>query len=253
MSLAKLPSWTPPPDLLGIVVARYNEPLDQWADLAPNVYLYAKYDTPQANDTVPHSSFRSYELLPNLGREGQTYCYHLYTNYDDLQPIMIFSQADPFDLIAPETNTTQQMVEQALAPPEPDFYPVTVFNYDLVHNLSDWEKINWTDPAEAYWITPSQLATLTYSPYPMSVFWRHLFHEEHPDVVTALHGGTFAVRREAILRHPRDFYKRCLDEFAYAGQNATNPEVGHFMERSWLAVWDRKFWLWNETNGSPRG
>ncbi|KAL2821410.1 hypothetical protein BDW59DRAFT_181166 [Aspergillus cavernicola] len=249
MALTEAASWAPFPDLLGIVVARYNEPLDPWADLAPNIYLYAKHDTPQTDDTVPHNSFRSYDLLPNAGREGQTYCHHIYIHYDDLQPIMIFSQADPFDLIAPETNTTKQMVEKAIAPPDPDFHPVTIFNYDLVHILADWERINWSDPAQSYWMTPSQLATLTYSPYPMGVFWEHLFLEEHPDAVTALHGGTFAVRRDAILNHPREIYKRCLDEFAGAGRNASNPEIGHFLERSWLAVWGRRFWVYN---GSSR-
>ncbi|KAL3472178.1 hypothetical protein BJX99DRAFT_249895 [Aspergillus californicus] len=239
-------SWVPSPDLLGIVVARYNEPLDPWLDLAPNIYLYAKHDTPQTDDPIPHASFRSYDLLPNIGREGQTYCHHLYTNYNDLQPIMIFTQAAPFDLIAPETNTTEQMVQKALAPPDPEFSPVTIFNYDLVHDLAEWEKINWTDPSEAYWMRPSQLASLTYAPYPMGVFWEHLFQEEHPDAVRALHGGTFAVRRDAILRHPRKFYRRCLDEFEYAGDNSSNPEVGHFMERSWLAVWSRRFWLYDE-------
>ncbi|KAJ0421996.1 hypothetical protein BJY00DRAFT_281569 [Aspergillus carlsbadensis] len=250
MSLAHLPSWIPPPDLLGIVLARYREPLDPWINLTANTYLYAKYDTPQASDTIPHSSFRTYELLPNIGREGQTYCYHIHTHYTDLQPIMIFSQADPFDLIAPETGTAQEMVERALARPDPAYSPVTIFNADLVHDLSDWETIDWADPAQAYWMTPSQLATLTYSPYPMRVFWRHLFREGHPDVVTALHGGTFAVRREAILAHPKEFYQRCLDEFAYAGQNASNPEIGHFMERSWLAVWSRRFWVWGAVDDS---
>jgi hypothetical protein len=71
-------------------------------DLTANACLYAKFDTPQTNDTISLSSFRTYELIPEISREGQTYCHHILTHYTDIEPIMIFFQADVFDLIAPE-------------------------------------------------------------------------------------------------------------------------------------------------------
>ncbi|XHF98623.1 hypothetical protein AWENTII_002170 [Aspergillus wentii] len=107
-----IPYWVPPPDDLGIVVARYREVLDPWIDVAANSYVYAKYPTPQEDDSIPHDSFKLYEELPNTGREGRTYCHHIYSHYDDLQPIIIFTQGDPFDHLSPKTNTTQEMVEK---------------------------------------------------------------------------------------------------------------------------------------------
>ncbi|KAJ5719152.1 hypothetical protein N7493_007607 [Penicillium malachiteum] len=237
------PSWLPSPDQLGLVVARYNEPLDPWAEVASNTYLYAKSNITQDSDNVSHDSFRLYEQLPNEGREGQTYCHHIYNQYDSLEPIVIFSQANPFDMIGPETNTTQQMVQKALEPPEPEEDPVTIYNYDLLHDLAQWSKINWSSPDESYWITPSQLKTLTYAPYDMATFWKITFGVEHPAAVRVLHGAIFAVRREAILQHPKELYKNCLDQYADAGQGAVNPEMGFFMERIWLALWGSKFWL----------
>ncbi|XHF98622.1 hypothetical protein AWENTII_002169 [Aspergillus wentii] len=77
----------------------------------------------------------------------------------------------------------------------------------------------------------------------MAIFWQRLFQEEHPAAVRVTHGAVFAVRREAILQHPRDLYKRCLDLFSSDGQDVANPEVGYFMERVWLALWSKKFWL----------
>jgi hypothetical protein len=79
-------------------------------------------------------------------------------------------------------------------------------------------------------MTPSQLAMLTLSPYPMRVFRRHLLCERHPDVVTPLHGETFAVRLEGVLAHG-GVISAVLEEFAYAEQNASNPEIGHAMDR----------------------
>ncbi|KAL3456509.1 hypothetical protein BJX64DRAFT_294058 [Aspergillus heterothallicus] len=192
MALAQLPSWMPPPDLTGIT---RRKPATQYHTPIPRLRASPKHRPRRPNLLPPHS--HAVQRPP--------------ANND-----LLFSHADPFDLIAPET-TTQEMVERALSPPDPAFDPVTVPNADLVYNLSDWETIDWTDPRQAPWITPSQLATLTSSPYPMRVFWKHLFHKRHPDLVTALLGGTFAVRREAIWRHPREFYQRCLDEFCVCG------------------------------------
>lgn len=237
------PSWLPSPEVLGIVVSRYQEPLDPWAAVAANTYLYAKFDTPQANDTVQHDSFRLYQQLPNAGREGQTYCHHIYTHYDDLEEIMIFSQANPFDILVPETNNTKQMVERAVQTPPAHEYPVTIYNHALVHDLADWTKINWSSPAESYWITASEISSLTLAPYDMATFWRIIFGAEHPPAVRVDHGATFAVRREAILQHPRELYGNCLKQYANAGQASVNPEVGFFMERIWLALWSKKNWL----------
>ncbi|CEL06100.1 hypothetical protein ASPCAL07209 [Aspergillus calidoustus] len=92
MSLPHLASWIPPPDRLSIVLAHYRESHGQWINLTASTYLYARYDTPQAIDTSQQSSFRTYELLPNIIREGQTYCHHIHAHYADLQPMMIFTK-----------------------------------------------------------------------------------------------------------------------------------------------------------------
>ena len=47
-------------------------------------------------------------------------------------------------------------------------------------------------------------------------------------------GSVFAVHRRHVWQHPVDRYERLL------GQTSThhNPEVGHYLERSWAAL----FW-----------
>ena len=223
---------------LGIVVARYKESLDPWQPVAENTYIYSKGGIPEANDTVPHSSFRSYIELPNQGREGQTHLCHIVRNYDALDDIMIFSQADPFDLVAPYVNTTEQMVDKALDVPA---YDVTPFNPDLWHDIADWNKINWTDPKEAIWITASQIASIQLATYTPGEFWQHILGSCHPPAIRAMHGGTFAVTRETIRSRPKEVYERALAAFAEA--NATNSEIGFFWERMWAPVFSKKYRL----------
>lgn len=236
-----LPSLVPQAPLhLGIVVARYKESLDPWRAVAGNAYVYAKGGIHESNDTVSHSSFRSYIDIPNQGREGQTHLCHIVRNYDALDDIMIFSQADPFDLITPYVNTTEQMVETALQVPADD---VTPFNPDLWHDVADWDKINWTDPKEAIWITASQIASLQLAPYTPGEFWKRVVGSCHPPAIRAMHGGTFAVTREMIRKQPKELYQRALMAFDEA--NSTNPEVGFFWERMWAPVFNKKYWLEN--------
>jgi hypothetical protein len=143
LSVATMPEWPVPTTSLGVVVARFEEDLTPWLPVANYTYVYDKGHIPQSNDTVNHDAFRSYVLLPNIGREGHTHLYHIVKNCDNLEDYMIFSQAAPFDLIGSVVNTTSQMVDVAL-----QVHPGEVDPFDpaLFHDVDDWAKINWTDP-----------------------------------------------------------------------------------------------------------
>lgn len=246
MALSYPTSFTlPSPAELGIVVARYKEPLDPWVPVAANSFVYAKGNLTQDNDTVPHSSFRLYEDVPNVGREGQTHLTHIVKNYDNLQDVMIFTQAAPFDLLSPVVNTTLQMAELAMQVCAGD---VTPFNPTLFHDVDDWAKIDWNSSEQSLWITQSQIKTLVRANYTMSDFWAMLFpdHPEHPAAIRAMHGGIFAVRRETILANPKSLYETALSKFIEA--NVVNGEVGFMMERMWAPTFSRKYWLDKVTN-----
>ncbi|TDZ33376.1 hypothetical protein C8035_v010906 [Colletotrichum spinosum] len=226
------------PNHLGIVCARFKEPLEPWAAVANYTYVYAKGSVPQSNDSVPHSAFRSYVPLRNIGREGHTHLYHIVNNYDELQDVMIFSQADPFDLLAPAVSTTTEMVQKAVDVEKDD---VTPFNPKLFHDVADWGRIDWNSSKEALWTTPSQIKTLERALYTPGEFWTRVVGEPHPPAIRAMHGGIFAVRRETIQRLPREAYQKALDEFEKA--NSSNPEVGFFMERMWAPMFSQKYRL----------
>ena len=79
-----------------LVVARYNENIE-WinkvAHLFNKVYLYNK-------GTQIKMSLKSNVLiyvLPNHGRESNTYLTHIINNYNTLGDRIIFTQANPFD------------------------------------------------------------------------------------------------------------------------------------------------------------
>ncbi|KAL0932911.1 uncharacterized protein CTRU02_211874 [Colletotrichum truncatum] len=238
LTLPLLAALAASPGRLGIVCARFKESLEPWAPVANNTYMYAKGSVPQTNDSVPHSAFRSYIPLRNIGREGHTHLYHIVQNYDTLDEVMVFSQADPFDLLAPAVNTTEQMVQRAMQVEERD---VTPFNAALFHDLADWEQIDWNSSKQALWIKPSQIKTLQLAPYTPAQFWTRVMGGQHPPAIRAMHGGIFAVKRETIWSLPRTVYQNALDEFEKA--NSSNPEIGFFMERMWAPMFSQKYRL----------
>ena len=76
-----------PDKVLEIVVAKYMEDM-AWTDAYPeNVTIYSK---DQAAD------LGKYAVLPNLGREGGSYLYHISQRYNHLAEQTLFLQGDPF-------------------------------------------------------------------------------------------------------------------------------------------------------------
>ncbi|KAH8902677.1 hypothetical protein BR93DRAFT_987932 [Coniochaeta sp. PMI_546] len=252
MSTLSIASGFPnPPPLLSnvnIVLARFRENIDIWAEYAPITRVYDKGDIAAANDTVNRDTFLSYEKRPNKGREGETWLYYISTHYDNLPEYNIFSQADPWDILAPAVNDPKQMLEVCLDLEPGDFSP---FNEELFHQTADWDKINWTDPKESLWMTPSQLASLDFASVTPGQYWKQVLGIPHPPAIKASHGGTFCTRRESILRWPRKVYTTALEAFAKA--NSTNPEIGYFQERMWSPMFACKNWLgWPKNPGCKR-
>jgi hypothetical protein len=73
---------------LEVVVARYNEDVDWVKNLNYGVTVYNKH----AEDNELFS-----KNLPNVGREGHTFFYHIVNNYDNLADYVAFVQGNPFD------------------------------------------------------------------------------------------------------------------------------------------------------------
>ena len=67
---------------------------------------------------------------------------------------------------------------------------------------------------------------------PFGRWYESLFPGVKTTFVT--YGGVFAVSSNHVHQHPRDYYQRLLEEFP----NHSNPEVGHYFERAWIAVFD---------------
>lgn len=69
------------------IVAKYNENVDWTKQLNGRVTIYDKSEKPIEGSIK----------LKNVGREGETFLYHIVNNYDNLDDVTVFLQGNPFE------------------------------------------------------------------------------------------------------------------------------------------------------------
>jgi hypothetical protein len=73
--------------MVNIVVAKYNENVEWTKKLNHKVTIYDKSDKPIEGSIK----------LKNVGREGETFLYHIVNNYNNLDDVTVFLQGNPFE------------------------------------------------------------------------------------------------------------------------------------------------------------
>ena len=225
------------------VVAHYNEKLSWLKDVLSYCKIYSK-GGPQ---NAPPAEFE-YEKLDNNGREGQTYLHYIYTHYDELKDVTIFTQGKAFDHTG---MSATKMMDTALATKEGQ---VTTFGTQRDMELFDlWDGIPWEDyPCWRKWLgknlefvgkkapkTPAQYfkAITGYSETPMSIGYQP--------------GAIFAVRRETIRQYTKETYQKMLADLFEGEMKHNDPETGHYLERFWLAIFcPQEYCCWTEAEVS---
>ena len=66
-------------------------------------------------------------------------------------------------------------------------------------------------------------------------WFKRYLNKEYPDPIYLYKGGIFAVRKELILQHSLDYYKKLILEVDYH----IDPIEGHFLERSWFYIFNQ--------------
>jgi hypothetical protein len=77
-----------------VIIAKYKENISWLEEMdKSHIYLYDKGST--ENNLL--QGFAHYETRPNVGRESETYLYHIIKHYDNLPEYLILMQGNPFD------------------------------------------------------------------------------------------------------------------------------------------------------------
>ncbi len=212
-----------------IVVSRYNEDL-QWLNEAPfSIYPVICYNK-GVNEDYEIKNMKKSVKLDNVGRESHTYLYHIINNYENLADITIFlpGSADSSEYnkknrairLANECKTSNTSVIIGI---KHNSVKNELYNFSMnayVSTTPENRKINPEKNLELSKIRP-------YGKWFESKF-------KNIDINYIPYSGIIAISREHIIQHPKSYYEELIYELC----NSSNPEVGHYFERSWVAIFN---------------
>lgn len=194
---------------MDLIISRYQEDIT-WTNSLPsfiNTICYNKF-------------FDSENKLPNVGREGHTYLYHIINKYDNLSEINAFCQGNPID-----------------------------HKPDILNVLSNIDTIR--DNIQASGFYPLGL-TVTEGPY-ANIHTRHrcglpMFYVLNmffdlgmsiSDKYDTVYGGQFIVHKNNILARPKQFYVFLYKILSYE----VDPIEGYILERLWPYIFNKELQL----------
>lgn len=209
-----------------IVVARYNENL-QWILEPPfNQFQYIVYNKGINDDFIKSDNIVKVVSLPNVGRCDHTYLYHMVHNYHSLAPITVFLPGSVNNEC--KKSKARHLLESIIAHKSAVFLGHKTNN--LFQQFKNFTLDHWTctDGANAALNSESALHPAVLRPF--GKWFSYHFGNIH---VThwCIH-GIFSVHKYDILKTNVNKYKQLLA----ATSVHSNPEVGHYIERSWAAI-----------------
>ena len=165
--------------------------------------------------------------LDNVGRCDHTYLYHIINNYDNLTDITIFlpgsgnmgaklNKIKNLIQFIKKHNSAIFLSNEQYTNVKDDLYNFTLDYWSASHGQN--RDINPESKLEISKIRP------------FGKWYECYFNDIHIHHVS--YWGIFSVDKRDILQHSKEYYESLIVQLS----NSSNPEVGHYIERSWGAV-----------------
>ena len=208
-----------------LIISRFNENLNWLENFSQfNILIYNK------GKKLPNNSFRNIININNVGRESQTWLYHIFNNYENLDETNIFLQGRIDDL------GCMAFQDPSLYLKEIDKYGFVASRYGILGPLH-WDKNVGVEKDKRYkkdWdsgkISKSKLGFRKFA---------KTFFPDIPIFVTTSYGGCFAVKKELIQIYKKDFYAELLEILS----RHKNPIEGHYLERLWCYMFTKNIYF----------
>lgn len=196
-----------------LVIARYNEDVSWTKDLTIPYKIYNK-----------GAYLEGSHVLPNIGRESDTYLRHIIDNYDTLEGTIFFVQGEPFDHLESTIIGFESGGFDTSRGTKEDI--VEFFNtFKLQDDFMPLGRIYGCDYMGRLHMT-LDIASFIYKTF-------NYFPEDIP-FLYFVQGAHFAVSAKRIKEKGKEFYMRLLTELHKAELN------GHIMERLWMYIFSSK-------------
>jgi hypothetical protein len=209
-----------------IIIARYNENLE-WINIEPfnrhPIIVYNKSN----NDDFSKNNVTQVVNLPNVGRETHSYLYHIVKNYDNLKEVTIFlpgsaELSNKFERSKNLVKTVEETNNTVFSCTNDENFVENNYNFEIDSYLSTNENNKKINDDAKIKLNENR---------PFGKWYNTIFKNEEKNICISWN-SIIAVSRENILQKPKLYYEKLLKEV----DNHPNPEAGHYLERSWYAI-----------------
>lgn len=208
-----------------IVVARYNEDLSWTKEYPFNQFKYTIYNKGSNKDFTKPSIYRVIQL-PNVGRCDHTYLYHIVNNYAVLAPITIFLPGSI--QINYKKDVAIMLINHILSLKNAVFMGFKTSNIKDEFKKFYLDTWSASDPNNRIDNDDSRLQPALLRPY--GKWYKYFFG--NTIVQKYCYMGIFSINKLDIIKHDVSRYTQLLNSVS----THSNPEVGHYIERSWAAI-----------------
>jgi len=208
-----------------MVVARYNEKLEWLKEEPFSKHQVLVYNKGINDDFYPVDNV---VRLKNVGRCDHTYLYHIVNHYDKLTDIIIFLTGSVN--LPHKMDKSKSMIEKIDETHKAIFLASPVDKSSLYDfKLDEWMA---TSPENNSINNETQLELSRIRPF--GEWFKSRFGDH--ELTHVSFGGILSVSKKDVLQHPKSYYENLLEELSHS----SNPEVGHYVERSWQAIFSLK-------------
>lgn len=210
-----------------IIISRYNEDLKWLLEYPFNRFTYTVYNK-GINENFVKLNVKKIIKLNNVGKCDQTYLHHIIENYNNLSNIVVFfpgslnmdykkEKAKNILFLIMKSNCTRA-------------YFTGDYQKNLYKSFETFKLDNWktTDHQNSLINKEDVLQKCKLRPY--GVWYRYFFGKKIVHWVSMW--GIFSIDKRDILQHKKSRYEMLIQTV----NKHSNPEAGHYMERSWAAI-----------------
>jgi hypothetical protein len=210
-----------------IVVARYNESLSWLNEYPFNQFEYIVYNKGD-NDNFVKTNVKEIVRLPNVGRCDHTYLYHIIENYAKLSNIVVFFPGC-IDMESKKERATDVLNRIINSSYNSAFF-IGEYSLNIKKKFASFKLDEWksTNPQNFNKNSESSLKLCRLRPY--KKWYTYFFGNTNARWNT--YWGIFSIDKRDIIQHPVTRYKILIQTV----NTHSNPEAGHYIERSWCAI-----------------
>jgi hypothetical protein len=210
---------------IDIVIARYNEDLKWTLERPFNQYKYIVYNKGD-NEDFEKQNIKKIINLPNVGKCDHTYLNHIITNYNNLSEIIVFLPGSV------DMKYKRKIAVKLLMEIEERQKPVFIsLNQNNIKNIHyNFKLNNYKTKNQSNRSKNPEIILKKSNIRPFGLWFDNIFG--NIEINCIIYYGIFSIHRDDIIQHPVSRYETLIKDLS----DHSNPEVGHYIERSWCAI-----------------